>query len=165
MTLLTRSVRLYSFVARGTEYELHVQRVLRDTLGLQLSHSGGAGDGGIDLHGLWLVGDKQIAAMVQCKHSLRAPSPVWIRELEGVVSRGSAQLGILVATEPESSGCRQAITLSSLPLLFLQVPSHASLISRVCMGNALRQLLPSLHFRIHRSTLNPTTIHFSLNCS
>lgn len=134
-------LRSFSFVARGLEYEMHVQRVLRDVMGVELVHQGGAGDGGIDLRGKW----NEMEMIVQCKHSKRLASPQWIRELEGSVQSSAAQLGILVATEQETEACRQAIWQSKAAILFLQIPAELPLISRVFASH-----LVNLQFRLHR---------------
>lgn len=105
-----------STVELGRAFELHCLRFLNRQLYMDLTQVGGAGDGGVDLRGWWLVPTagpsssrhtpqsvtpqgmqgmqelRRLRVLAQCKAERKALGPRTVRELEGVMAhqRGMA---------------------------------------------------------------------------
>ncbi|CAI2179646.1 2858_t:CDS:10 [Funneliformis geosporum] len=82
-----------SAVVRGRTFELEIVVKLRK-VGIECMHTGGRGDGGIDIRGR-IAG---IPYVIQCKNWRRKIYPDTIRSLEGVLTRQpNGTIGVVVA--------------------------------------------------------------------
>lgn len=110
-----------SYAFLGRKYEEACQAMLRD-IGVDARLVGGASDGGIDLCGQWhLEEGNPISVVAQCKNIPSRPCPpVYVRELEGVVSRmKTATVAMLICSSDAGKAAIESIRLSSTPILFL----------------------------------------------
>ncbi|KAJ0413349.1 hypothetical protein BJY00DRAFT_61786 [Aspergillus carlsbadensis] len=129
---------------QGTLYEYTVQKHLR-TSGFLLHRVGGRSDLGVDLTGTWHVGsspvtDPPVRVVVQCKGLKAKLGPNVVREVEGVAGRfigprskfsgpggggggggGGGYAGVVVSPREATSGVRQALGRSHMPLVWLMV--------------------------------------------
>lgn len=139
----------------GLAYELLVHKFLvRSTssggaFGLALLHRGGAGDGGVDLRGLWDVpalarsspteeaGRRKLQVVVQCKAFERRLSPAVVRELEGTIlalrhspgeeaikSKSDGIIGIIVSQSGFSGATIKRALSSNWPIVLLHLAPH-----------------------------------------
>ena len=117
-----------STVYRGTKYEY----TAIDALGrfyLNLRRQGGRDDLGIDLLGTWTLPPftHPLRVLASCKSHAKTPQPSWVRELEGAFagdphsSENSRVVGFLVAASETTSGVRDALARSNLPLGFINI--------------------------------------------
>lgn len=140
-----------STVFVGTHYEYVAQRSLA-RLGLPLQRSGGKGDFGIDLRGVWsppsLPPDSQLRVVGQCKQiDRRSAGPARVRELEGAFAAVSAHFNnyaedaqletLSIPNDVESS--RGAITIIGTMAL-LVTPLLATKGIRDAIGRSPRPL-------------------------
>ncbi|EPT01194.1 hypothetical protein FOMPIDRAFT_1161816 [Fomitopsis schrenkii] len=112
----TPSVGLLSATHKGTAFENRSLALLEEHLSMSLRRVGGKDDGGIDLLGWWWLplthrrecvasalgslkemspssvsnGRKRLRVIVQCKDEKRKSGPKYVRELEGVLYRYTA---------------------------------------------------------------------------
>jgi hypothetical protein len=119
----------------GTRYEYTVARTLR-RFGFDLKRTGGRGDAGIDLLGVWhlppALAPQPLRVLVQCKALKAKLGPNLIRELEGAfvgapagfrAKQGSAGgvVGILVSPREATRGVREAMGRSRWPMVWIML--------------------------------------------
>ena len=130
-----------SAAGRGAAYEKACLNTLKSWMGMRLHHTGGAGDGGVDLRGWWEPGPLHAGAyrvLVQCKAEKKPVGPVVVRELEGTLLRAGWVDQRAQATAPEplfailasASGFSKQSLLhtrsSPLPMLLLHLAADVS---------------------------------------
>ncbi|CAG8791134.1 10536_t:CDS:1, partial [Cetraspora pellucida] len=81
--LALKDVNKNTPVYRGNLYEYQTIACLKTTLGIVTRRVGKTNDGGIDFRGQWILPDKRLCVIGQCKALAKKCSPNIIRELEG----------------------------------------------------------------------------------
>lgn len=133
-----------SYAFLGRKYEEACQAMLRD-IGVDARLVGGASDGGIDLCGQWHLDDRDpVPIVAQCKNTSRRPCPpVFVRELEGAVSRmKTTTVAMLICSSDAGKAAVEAIRLSSTPILFLLFDTVR--LKRAFSNAALQRQVPRL---------------------
>ena len=132
-----------SFSALGKRYEESCQGLLA-SLGLSTRLVGGASDGGVDLVGHWqLETALTVSVVAQCKKIGRSCPPVYLRELEGTLTRHPAgTLGILLCSSAASKASLAALNGSPTPLAFIHF--DAETLCSIVLNGAVQTLLPRL---------------------
>ena len=129
-----------STTARGKAFEVWTEGWLRRKLGMDLVHTGGAGDKGIDLLGWWRLPKSpqrqrppletaNFRVIVQCKAESKKLGPRHLRELEGSMHRiaqsssaeTSPPLGVFASSSPFTSKTVQQALTSPMRLLLIQL--------------------------------------------
>jgi len=90
-------------------------------------HCGGGDDRGVDFRGYWLLPDKKIYLVGQCKSGSSRCKPNVVREFEGVLSRESAgTLGILSVRNGFTKGAIRHYTASPWPMAMISVTDEGN---------------------------------------
>ncbi|KAK9467698.1 hypothetical protein V1512DRAFT_259836 [Lipomyces arxii] len=144
----------------GTLYEYVVQRALATSANMDLEHSGGAGDNGIDLRGSMPVPNahKSIPVIVQCKFENKNPGVRYVRELDGcLTSYSKITLGILAGPLPVTVAAKRALAASHNAMAFCLVTGYdqGGLATQMIWNAAAQRLLQGLKVvTVHREIKN-----------
>ncbi|KAK9386863.1 hypothetical protein V1515DRAFT_603181 [Lipomyces mesembrius] len=105
----------------GTVYEYVVLDSLTKSARMNLEHSGGTGDNGVDLRGTMSTYkfEKKIPVVVQCKYEQKKPGARLFRELEGsLVNANPDTLAVLAAPLPATSAGKRVLASSDKAIAF-----------------------------------------------
>ena len=121
-----------SSTAKGNAFEVLALHTL-SKLGFKLTRVGGRADKGIDLLGTWELPACRLRAIVQCKALSRTVGPNTMRELEGTIGQAprdraevTGTVGVLVGRTGATKGVRDALTRSTVPLVWVCVEDEAA---------------------------------------
>jgi hypothetical protein len=125
-----------SYKRIGTAYELYAQSVLQK-FGIRTEIRGSAGDGGVDLHGIWCLGGRSgtksmeelrtLSVIGQCKKMSKPLTPNFIRELEGTFQHCAAtqtdkeHVALMVSRTAASKQALERIRVSQVPITFIRL--------------------------------------------
>lgn len=125
-----------SYKRIGTAYELYAQSVLQH-FGINTEIRGSAGDGGVDLRGIWYLGRrgnikdtkelKTLSVIGQCKRMNKPLTPNFIRELEGTFQHCVAaqteteHVALMVSRTAASKQALERIRVSQVPITFIRL--------------------------------------------
>ena len=125
-----------SYKRIGTAYELYAQSALYN-FGISTEIRGSAGDGGVDLRGVWHLGSrnnikdtkgsKTLNVIGQCKRMSKPLTPNFIRELEGTFQHCAAvqteveHVALMVSRTAASKQALERIRTSQVPITFLRL--------------------------------------------
>ena len=105
---------LSSTVSRGALYEAISCVALPSA---SWARRGGAGDGGVDLRGSLVLGDKEVPVIIQCKNHANRSPPAHVRELEGTLGAEPGGGKNTIAVLCTKAGC---VDFDVAPLRFAQ---------------------------------------------
>ncbi|RUS34813.1 hypothetical protein BC938DRAFT_478365 [Jimgerdemannia flammicorona] len=135
-----------STVFKGTSFELEAKEVL-EKYGMRLHHSGGRGDKGVDLRGIWQLEADQNSPpyiIAQCKNVNKKCQPEHIRSLIGTVvaeSRTEPTIGIFVTSNKNFTKEVVADFKSChLPLMLVKIADCQ--LKSLALNPAAEKLLP-----------------------
>ena len=122
-----------SYKRIGTAYELYAQSALQH-FGISTEIRGSAGDGGVDLHGMWYLGNakdkkewRALNVIGQCKRMCKPLTPNFIRELEGTfqhcaaVKTDNEHVALMVSRTAASKQALERIRTSQVPITFIRL--------------------------------------------
>ncbi|CAG8630500.1 1582_t:CDS:2, partial [Paraglomus occultum] len=116
-----------TYVYRGTLYEYETMHCLENHFNIISRHCGRGDDRGVDFRGYWLLPDKKIFLVGQCKSGSHRCKPNVVREFEGVLSRESAgTLGILSVRNGFAQGAIRQYTASPWPMAMVSVTDEGN---------------------------------------
>ncbi|CAG8768005.1 5637_t:CDS:1, partial [Racocetra fulgida] len=160
--LALKDVNKNTPVYRGTLYEYQTIACLKTTLGIVTRRVGKANDGGIDFRGQWILPDKRLYIVGQCKALAKKCSPNIIRELEGVVCQETeGTLCILSSMNGFTEGAIKRYIASPFPIMLITVTDHGRKFGSISWNKKAEEYLKGFQVTLKYDLLNskPLVLH------
>ncbi|CAG8464172.1 25836_t:CDS:2 [Dentiscutata erythropus] len=153
--LALKDVNTNSSIYRGTLYEYQTMSCLKTTLGIVTRRVGKANDGGIDFRGQWILPDKKLYVVGQCKALAKKCPPNIIRELEGVLCQETeGTLCILSSMNGFTKSAIKRYIASPFPIMLIAVTDHGKKYSCILWNKTAEKYLNEFQVTLKHDLLN-----------
>ncbi|CAG8481198.1 hypothetical protein C2G38_2108633 [Gigaspora rosea] len=153
--LALKEVNKNSSLYRGTLYEYQTITCLEKTLGIVTRRVGKANDGGIDFRGKWILPNKKLYVVGQCKALSTKCPPNIIRELEGVLCQETeGTLCILSSMNGFTKSTIKRYIASPFPIMLITVTDHGRKCSCILWNKTAEKYLNGFQITLKYDLLN-----------